>query len=393
MAVYAATVDIMDHNIGRIVAHLKETGEYDNTLIFFLSDNGGCAEWDPYGFDKLDSTLNIVHTGEDLKKVGSPESYVSYGTGWANASDTPWRLYKHYAQEGGIRTPMIAHWPQGLKTKPGALASEPGYLTDFMPTVVELCGGRYPTERNGVAILPTEGVSLVPTFQNKKLKPRTLCVEHEGNRMVRETDWKLVALSGRPWELYDLAKDPTEMHDLSASEPQRVMKLNADWNDWAVRCNVIPRKTPQIAGRSLAIRCDVTPDAPASTGVILAQGGSQRGYALYLKAGIPIFGVREKGTLYTAIAPTAPTGKFSLEAHLADDGAMTLAVNGTVVGHAKAPGVIELQPQDPLTINEDTLSPVGDYQTPNRFKGKVEHVSISTGKLPGDEAQSSAEND
>ena len=120
MAVYAAAIDIMDQNIGRVVAHLKQTGEWNNTLIFFLSDNGACAEWDPYGFDKLDSPLNILHTGADLKKVGGPDSYVSYGSGWANACDTPWRLYKHYAQEGGIRTPLIVHWPAGLKTQPGA---------------------------------------------------------------------------------------------------------------------------------------------------------------------------------------------------------------------------------------------------------------------------------
>lgn len=109
MAVYAAAIDVMDQNIGRVVAHLKATSEWNNTLIFFLSDNGACAEWDPFGFDKLDSPLNILHSGTDLKKVGGPQSYISYGSGWANACDTPWRLYKHYAQEGGIRTPLIVH--------------------------------------------------------------------------------------------------------------------------------------------------------------------------------------------------------------------------------------------------------------------------------------------
>ena len=377
MAVYAAAIDVMDRNIGRVVAHLKQTGEWDNTLIFFLSDNGGCAEWDPWGFDKLDSPLNIVHTGEDLKRVGGPDSYVSYGSGWANASDTPWRLYKHYAQEGGIRTPLIVHWPAGLKTKPGALTTQPGYVTDFMPTLLQLCGATYPQERNGQDILPFEGDSLVPTFTGAKLPPRVLCVEHEGNRMVREGDWKLVALADKPWELYNLADDPTEMHDLAMHNPARVQTLDADWEAWAERCGVRPKASPQIAGKPLDIRCDVTPQA--TDGVILAQGGDQRGYALYLKAGRPVFGVRENGELYVAAAPDAPKGRFSLQARLETSGVLTLAVNGKIVAHGKAPGVIAVQPQDALSIGEDVLSAVGDYPSPNPLKGKVENVQITAG--------------
>ena len=162
MATYAAAVAVMDESIGTIVAELKKTGQYDNTLIFFLSDNGACAEWDPFGFDKLDSTLNILHEGADLKKIGAPGSYVSYGSGWANASNSPWRLYKHYAQEGGIRTPLIVHWPQGLKTRAGARTDQPGEVADFMPTLVQLCGATYPAEHNGFPIPPFEGESLAP---------------------------------------------------------------------------------------------------------------------------------------------------------------------------------------------------------------------------------------
>ena len=377
MAVYAAAIEIMDRNIGRVLSHLKETGEWDNTLIFFLSDNGACAEWDPYGFDKLDSPLNIVHTGAELKKVGGPDSYVSYGSGWANVGNTPWRLYKHYAQEGGIRTPMIVHWPAGLKTKPGATTAQIGYVTDFMPTLLQVCGAAYPTERNGVDILPTEGEDLVPTFTGAKLSPRVLCVEHEGNRMVREGDWKLVALANKPWELYDLASDPTEMHDLSATQTTRVQKLSADWDAWAIRCGAKPRPSPQIAGQPLDIRCDVTPQS--TDGVILAQGGDQRGYALYLKAGKPIFGVREAGVLYTAVAADAPKGRFSLEARLETGGAMTLSVNGTVAAHAKAPGVIAVQPQDELSVGKDVLSAVGDYTPPHPLKGIIGNVEITAG--------------
>jgi arylsulfatase A-like enzyme len=377
MAVYAAAIEIMDRNIGRVVTHLKETGEWKNTLICFLSDNGACAEWDPYGFDKLDSPLNILHTGVDLKKVGGPDSYISYGSGWANAGNTPWRLYKHYTQEGGIRTPMIVHWPAGLKTRPGATTPSLGYVTDFMPTLLNVCGASYPKERNGVDILPVEGESLTPAFQGAKLPPRVLCVEHEGNRMVREGDWKLVALANQPWELYDLKSDPTEMHDRAATEPVRVRKLSNDWDAWAVRCRIKPRETPQIAGQPLTIRCDVTPTS--ADGVILAQGGNRHGYALYLQGGKPIFSVREDGKLYSAAAPNAPQGRFTMEARLEKDGAMTLAVNGRIVARAKAPGVIAVQPQDELSIGEDTLSAVGDYQPPHPLKGKVENVQITAG--------------
>lgn len=382
MAVYAAAIDIMDQNVGRVVAHLKQTGEWNNTLIFFLSDNGGCAEWDPYGFDKLDSPLNILHTGDDLKKVGGPDSYISYGSGWANASDTPWRLYKHYAQEGGIRTPLIVHWPAGLKTRPGALTTQPGFLPNFMPTLLQVCGASYPKSRDGVDILPTEGKSLVPTFRGAALPPRELCLEHEGNRMVREGGWKLVALAGKPWELYNLALDPTEMHDLAARDPARANKMSAAWDAWAVRCQVTPRPSPQIAGQPILIRCDVT--TQFSNGVILAQGGNQRGYALYLKAGRVVFAVRENSTLFTAAAASAvPKGHFSVTAHLEKSGAMTLSVNSKVVARGKAPGVIALQPQDALSIGEDTLSAVGDYAPPFPLKGRVQNVQITTGKTVG----------
>lgn len=376
MAVYAAAIDIMDRNIGRVVARLKQTGEWDNTLIFFLSDNGACAEWDPWGFDKLDSPLNIVHTGADLKRVGGPDSYISYGSGWANASNTPWRLYKHYAEEGGIRTPLIVHWPAGLKTRPGAMTTQSGYITDFMPTLAQVCGAAYPQERNGLSILPPEGVSLTPVLRSAKTFPREICVEHEGNRMVREGDWKLVALADKPWELYDLSHDPTEMNDLAARDPARVQRLGADWEAWAERCQVKPRPSPQIAGKPLTIRCDVTPQT--RDGVILAQGGLQRGYALHLQAGRPIFSVRENGRLYTAAATSAPTGRFSLDARLERDGMMTLAVNGRIVARGKAPGVIAVQPQDELSIGEDALSAVGDYTPPNPLKGRVENVQVLT---------------
>lgn len=243
MAVYAAMVDRMDRAVGRTVAHLQATGQLDNTVIFFLSDNGACAEWDPWGFDTNSGPHNVLHTGEDLQHVGAPGSYISYGSGWAHACNTPWRLFKHHTHEGGVLTPCIVHWPAGLKAK--GLTDGPGYITDFMPTFCALAGAVYPTQRDGTAILPQEGISLLPALTGEPLPERQICIEHEGNRSVRAGVWKLVALAGKPWELYNLGTDLTEMHDLAASEPQRVQAMAAAWDEWALRCKV---KAPR-AGR------------------------------------------------------------------------------------------------------------------------------------------------
>ena len=237
MAVYAAMVDRMDQAIGRVYAHLKTTGQERNTVIFFLSDNGACAEWDPFGFDAGGANKNILHTGEDLETVGGPSSYISYGAGWANACSTPFRLYKHYAHEGGVRTPLIVHWPEGLNAK--GMTPGPGYITDFMPTICELAGAAYPNEVGDTAIEPAEGVSLVPAMNGRLLPHRRIFMEHEGNRFIRDGDWKLVGLNTKPstsWELYNLTADPTEMNDLSAQEPARVKMLAAEFQEWLTRC-------------------------------------------------------------------------------------------------------------------------------------------------------------
>lgn len=241
MAVYAAMVDRMDQNIGRVVKHLKETGQLENTAIFFLSDNGACAEWDPYGFDVSSSATNILHKGDDLKKVGAAGSYISYGSGWANACNTPWRLYKHYGHEGGIATPAIIHWSSGMKLKEkGELVTRPSYLPDIMATCLELSGAKYPSEHSGNKIIPPEGQSLVPLLKGKNAKLKIIFMEHEGNRAVRDGKWKLVALAGKPWELYDMENDRVEMNDLAEKNPQKVKELAAKWDAWAKRANVVP---------------------------------------------------------------------------------------------------------------------------------------------------------
>src|SRR6185503_9092511 len=168
MAIYAAMIDRMDQNIARVTADLRSRGELDNTLVMFLSDNGACAEWDPFGFDVSSSPDNVLHRGDDLTRMGSRGTYHSVGSAWANLSNTPWRLYKHYSHEGGISSPLIAHWPAAIKAR-GQWRAQPGHVIDVMATLVDVAGVTYPKERLGAPVLPMEGVSLRPAFANKPL--------------------------------------------------------------------------------------------------------------------------------------------------------------------------------------------------------------------------------
>ncbi len=246
MAVYAAMIDRLDQNVGRVLAALKDRGQLENTLILFLSDNGACAEWDPFGFDGKSGPTNVLHKGDELKKVGGPGSYISYGSAWANACNTPWRLYKHYTHEGGISTPCIAHWPAGLK-RAGEIDRRPLHVHDVMPTILELAGAVYPAERNGTKVLPCEGRSCAAAFRNQPATPRTLFFEHEGHGAVREGKWKMVNLEPGKWELYDLSADRAELHDLAARHPEVVKDLSAQYAAWARRVG-LPAQ-PGVGGK------------------------------------------------------------------------------------------------------------------------------------------------
>ncbi|MEO5917430.1 MAG: arylsulfatase [Luteolibacter sp.] len=233
MSIYAACVWHMDMAIGRLVASLKEKGVYDNTLILFMSDNGGNAESGPNG------TL-------EGKNPGGPGSTVFCGESWANLENTPNRLYKHFNHEGGISTPLIAHWPAGISAK-GEFRKEPGHLIDIMATVADFGGATYPKEFGGKEIQPMEGRSLRPAFEDKPIEREAIFWEHEGNAAVRTGDWKLVRKGLRgEWELYDLLADRTEMHNLAAKEPERVKTMTELWRAWAKRANVMPK--PGAAG-------------------------------------------------------------------------------------------------------------------------------------------------
>ncbi|MFK7846173.1 MAG: arylsulfatase [Rhodothermales bacterium] len=220
MAVYAAMVDRLDQNIGRLMDYLEAQGVADNTIVMFMSDNGGC----PYDFN---------HTPD--VPPGPSEGYRTYDSEWANASNTPFRLYKQYSHEGGIATPFIVHWPAGISSV-GTRTDQVGHLVDIMPTLVEAAGASYPVAHNGNEVLPLEGISLMPVLRGEALQNRPpIYWEFQGNRAVREGPWKLVAERSKGWELYNVELDRTELNNLMDIEAERASRMAAKYDAWAAR--------------------------------------------------------------------------------------------------------------------------------------------------------------
>ena len=233
MALYAAIVSRIDKSVGDLVSGLKQRGVLDNTLILMMSDNGGNGE-----------------TGPDGKVVGEPmgavTSFVHLGMNWATLNNTPFRRYKHFTHEGGVSTPLIAHWPKGIAaTQHGKLVHQPAHLVDVMPTLLQVTGAKYPATRNGAAILPLDGASFALAFNGKHWTRREpIYYFHEGNRGVRQGKWKLVLKYKGEWELYDMDADRTELHNLAAARPEITKKMAAQWDSWAARTNGDPWEGP-----------------------------------------------------------------------------------------------------------------------------------------------------
>ncbi len=388
MAIYAAVVEHMDTDVGRLVAGLKQRGVLGNTLILFLSDNGGNAETGPAG----------VLEGAD---PGGPKSVVFVGQCWATLSNTPFVRYKHFTDEGGIATPLIAHWPQGIPaSRDGKLETQPGHIIDIMATCLDVAGATYPQQFHGKPITPLQGVSLVPAFSGNRLtRTQPLFWEHEGNRAILDGPWKLVAVNAQPWRLYNTLADRTEQHDLASVQPARVKTLAAQWEQWAVRSNVLPLNpeggarnqqtrfplkggdhldrahSPAVAGRGFTLTAAF--NATGQNGVLAAQGGSARGYTLFLKNGKLTFLVRERGGATEIAVPQAVIGAHTATAHLGADGAMSLTLDGSPSVTGKAPGLLLQMPLDGLDIGSDRAGLVGPYGAANAFPGTVASVVVA----------------
>ncbi len=238
MEVFAAMVDVMDENIGRLVEFLKEKGFDDNTLILFCSDNGACP---------------FERTRGRYLKPWDPKSYWTYDASWAHAGNTPFRLYKQNQHEGGISSPLIVHWPEGLKTDPGSVTRQPGHLIDFMATCVDLAGASYPQRMGDRTIDPLQGKSLAPIFRGQTRQPHETLYFHFGtDRALRQGPWKLVSAKLGRWELYNLDKDRTELNDLAEQQRDRVAAMADEWFRIAEQVDRLP-------ARGLApVRDDIT---------------------------------------------------------------------------------------------------------------------------------------
>ena len=219
MEVFAAMVNELDQNVGRLVDYLKEKGILDNTLILFMSDNGACP---------------FERTQGRYLKPWDPKSHWTYDASWAHLGNTPFRLFKQNQHEGGVSSPLIVHWPAGLKTQPGAVTDQPGHLIDIMATVMDAGGATYPGQIGARTMDPLKGASLLPIFRGETRAPHDSLYFHFGNdRAWREGPWKLVSAKLGRWELYNMDEDRTEFHDLAAQQPARVEAMQAKWFEFA----------------------------------------------------------------------------------------------------------------------------------------------------------------
>lgn len=224
MEVYAAQTEHLDRAIGRVLDELKRLGVENNTLVIFMSDNGGAAE-DP-------------NSGDKSAPIGSRDSYRGYARPWASVSNTPWRRHKVSAYEGGVSTPFVVRWPAGIaKANEGKFVREPAHVTDLLPTFLELAGAKAVTNQ-------LEGQNIAAMLRGEAGNTnRVFCWEHEGNRAIRKGSWKLVGNPSGDWELYNIASDRIEAADLTAQHPDLVASLKADYDRWAARCGVIDYAT------------------------------------------------------------------------------------------------------------------------------------------------------
>ena len=416
MATFAAMIDHVDQGIGEIISQLEDSGDLENTLILFTSDNGACYEWGPFGFDQSSRKgFTKLHEGKDLQNVGGPGTYHSVGSAWSCLSNTPLRMYKHFNHEGGNCSPLIAYWPQGIN-KSNRWVRSPVHLIDIMPTLLEVSGAKYPKEWNDQKLTPVEGLSLTPHFKGiTKFKDRVLCFDHFDSSAIRKGDWKLVRGNNRYkeriWELYNLDEDRCETNNLIEANPDKAKELEAEWLAWAKRVKVnpyylhkqanppvqeisklkrdaqgfyllkhgdqVPRENaPVFSQKAIEVKLSVTRGKEKS-GVLISHGGSRSGYSLYLEGGIPFFSCRLDGVLHTYRATQIlPENRISLSLIVNPAGQVSLNSEDEILIEGKLPSLLKNHPQDPLEIGNDSLSTVGNYKLDPRFKGFIHQAKL-----------------
>lgn len=245
MAVYAAQAHRLDLNVGRLLDKLKETGQEENTLVLYMADNGGCAEeirpaWKGLHIPSQTRDGRPIRVGNVPSVMpGAEDTYQSYGVPWANSSNTPFRLYKHWVHEGGISTPLIARWPKRFRPSK-SFRNDPAHFVDIMATCVDAGQAKYPAQADGQSIIPMQGKSLLPVLEGKGSAQHDIFWEHEGNRAMRRGSWKLVRKYPGDWELYNMDNDRTELHNMAQAQPGVVKDMAAQWEKWAKEAYVLP---------------------------------------------------------------------------------------------------------------------------------------------------------
>ena len=427
MEAYAAMVDRLDQGLGKVIGALEKRKMLDNTLIMFIADNGGCAEGmgrkegiqykdsDPEILKPMKATdlqMDMIpkrtRDGVVMKQgtevmTGGADTYHGYGKAWANVSNTPFREYKHWVHEGGISTPLVAHWPKGISAKlRGKFEHQPAHLIDLMATCVDLAKADYPKEVKGQKIVPMQGVSLKPTFSGKAIKREDpIYWEHEGNRAIRIGKWKLVAKgSNGAWQLYDLKEDRSELNDLSEKHPQRVKEMADQWEAWAIEAKAKPwpwnRKkssfskkkvfnlepdanlpsgvAPMVAKKAFEVEIQM---GKQGNGILVAQGGDAHGWALSIENKVLRFFIRLNGKMESVDADQKLGDKeMKIQAMLHASGEVELYAGKRSLGRGKVSSLVKEMPQDGLQMGRDEGGRVGKYKDAFAFDGEIKKGRI-----------------
>ncbi|MGB0355941.1 MAG: arylsulfatase [Opitutales bacterium] len=427
MEAYAAMVDRLDQGLGKVIGALEKRKMLDNTLIMFIADNGGCAEGmgrkegiqykdsDPEILKPMKATdlqMDMIpkrtRDGVVMKQgtevmTGGADTYHGYGKAWANVSNTPFREYKHWVHEGGISTPLVAHWPKGISAKlRGKFEHQPAHLIDLMATCVDLAKADYPKEVKGQKIVPMQGVSLKPTFSGKAIKREDpIYWEHEGNRAIRIGKWKLVAKGANgAWQLYDLDADRSELNDLSEKHPQRAKEMADQWEAWAIEAKAKPwpwnRKkssfskkkvfnlepdanlpsgvAPMVAKKAFEVEIQM---GKQGNGILVAQGGDAHGWALSIENKVLRFFIRLNGKMESVAADQKLGDKeMKIQAMLHASGEVELYAGKRKLGRGMVSSLVKEMPQDGLQMGRDEGGRVGEYKDAFAFDGEIKKGRI-----------------
>ncbi len=424
---FAAMLDHTDVQIGRVVDYLEQTGQLDNTLIVLTSDNGASDAGGPLGTVNWLRGMNGLdiesYNLENVDEIGGPRSHTNYPAGWAQAGNTPLRWYKQFLHAGGIRAPLVFHWPDRIGE--GGLRHQFHHVTDVTPTVLDLLGMEAPAVFEGIPQLPVAGESMAYTFDDPEAPTRKVTQHFElnGHRSVWHQGWKAVTLhtvgddfQTEPWELYHLDEDYSESYDLAQEEPERLQELIARWWAEAGKHGVLPLEqggpassfhnvppgSPQdrntftysqgmahvptvaaadVRNRSHRIRATIAREG-SGDGVIVAHGGYAGGYALYVRDNRLVY-EQNCGDDHTRIVsdadlPTRASVEFSFTKTGENCGVGVLTVDGREAARSDLPRMLGgLFTIEGLDVGQDTATPVSDqYEAPFAFSGAIESVVI-----------------